>query len=109
MSCHGSSETSRCRVPAGKRTIAMLLCLSSLSLKRPGWQLEFSFDLAPPCGRDCGGQKLAAGLLPAGPGAGGPGGMASDAWRSARLSWPVASARASMRAGRVQGLADSRR
>ena len=47
------------------------------------------------------GQKLAAGLLTAGSGAAGSGGMLPSAWRSAWLSWPVASARASMRAGRV--------
>ena len=65
----------------------------------PGW--EFSFDLAPPAGwlrrvrswrRDC--CRLVRH-------AGGPGGMPSSAWRSARLSWPVTSPRASMRAGRV--------
>src|SRR5262249_59332549 len=64
--------------------------------------LEFSFDLAPALSAwIAASQKLAAGLPPSGPGAGGPGGMPSSAWRSAWLSWPVASPRASMRAGRV--------
>src|SRR5689334_7122846 len=116
---------------AGSPSSLMLLCLSSLSFEelwvavsisnwlscspfiwhriqwRRGWS---SLVIWPrPAGGIAAGQKLAAGLPRAGPGAGGSGGMLPSAWRSARLSWPVASPRASMRAGRVQGLADSRR
>ncbi len=102
---------------------SMLLCLSSLSFEaaldgrvnlnwrlcspfiwhRIQWRRGWSSLLIWPrlVGGIAAGQKLAAGSPPAGSDAGGPGGMPSSAWRSARLSWPVTAPRASMRAGRL--------
>ena len=82
--------------------ISMLLCLSSLSFEAAlGGSWSSPLIWPRPAGGIAAGQKLAAGLLLAGPGAGGSGGMLLSAWRSAWLSWSVAAPRAAMRAGRL--------